>query len=84
MLILVILILCIISVIFMNLNCGKCKAYKYINQNIDIVEKKLTAENITYRIVERDGVSFPITKDYRPDRYNFTVTNNIITKVTKG
>ena len=38
----------------------------------------------TCRIVNRDGNYFIVTRDYRLDRINLTITNGIITKITRG
>ena len=37
-----------------------------------------------WRVVKRDDQSFPVTRDYRPDRLNFTVKDGKITNVTSG
>lgn len=42
---------------------------------------KAKKDGRTYRVVARDGESFPVTDDYSEHRLNFTVENNIITKV---
>ncbi len=44
----------------------------------------LTAEGIDYRIVERDGESFPVTMDYSPERANLTIQNSVVTEVQFG
>lgn len=44
----------------------------------------LTAEGIDYRIVERDGESFPVTMDYNPDRANLTIQNGVVAEVQFG
>lgn len=36
------------------------------------------------RIVKEDGKLFMVTKDYRPDRLNFTIESGKVTRVTKG
>ena len=42
------------------------------------------ANEVEYRIVERDGVKYMVTSDHHSDRMNLTITNNIVTKVYKG
>lgn len=42
------------------------------------------AASISHRVVEVDGESRPVIRDYRPDRLNFTVEKGTVTKVTKG
>ena len=39
---------------------------------------------VTYRIVKRDGESFPVTMDYRMDRINLEIENGIITSASVG
>ncbi len=36
------------------------------------------------RVIEEDGQRFRVTKDYRPDRRNFTVKDGRVTRVVKG
>ena len=42
------------------------------------------AAGFTLRIVERDGESYAITMDYRTDRVDVKVTNDIITEYSVG
>ena len=44
----------------------------------------LTAEGIVYRVVQRDGESYPATKDYNPDRANLTIQSGVVTDVQFG
>lgn len=60
-----------------------------VAQSLDFVglteaqAEALSAENnITFRVVERDGESLPVTMDYRPGRINASVDNGVITSVT--
>jgi hypothetical protein len=57
----------------------------------DYVGKTLTEANeiakdagFITRIVERDGNSFILTMDYRTDRLNFRVSNDIIVDIYGG
>lgn len=45
---------------------------------------KAQADGLTYRIVARDGESFPVTLDFNAQRLNFTITNGKVTNVTFG
>jgi hypothetical protein len=36
------------------------------------------------RVVERDGVSLPVTMDYRPDRVNLSVADDIVVRAAWG
>lgn len=53
---------------------------------LTIEEAKTRAEkaDLPHRIVSQDGKEFPVTRDYRPERLNFTVEKGIVTKVTNG
>lgn len=39
---------------------------------------------VIYRIVKRDGESFPVTLDYRMDRVNLEIENGIVTNASVG
>ena len=46
---------------------------------IEEAAQSLAAENnVSFRVVERDGESLPVTMDYRPGRINATIENWII------
>lgn len=36
------------------------------------------------RVIERDGVAFPVTMDYSETRLNFAVRNGRVMRVTRG
>lgn len=38
----------------------------------------------TYRVVKRDGISYPVTMDYSDSRLNFTVSRGRVIAVTRG
>lgn len=38
------------------------------------------AGNLEHRVVERNGEQFPVTQDFNPDRINFTVNSDEVTK----
>jgi hypothetical protein len=44
--------------------------------------ESLSAKGLTVRVVERDGESFVITRDYRGDRVNLVVTNGMVVSAT--
>ncbi len=44
----------------------------------------VSSVRLTTRIVARDGVSFPVTEDYSPQRVNLTVESGIVTSVSVG
>lgn len=39
---------------------------------------------LTWRVVARDGESFPITLDYRIERLNAAINDSIVTEITVG
>jgi hypothetical protein len=38
----------------------------------------------THRIAQEDGELFALTRDYRPDRVDLSITNGVVTKVSVG
>jgi hypothetical protein len=56
----------------------------YIGLTVDAATAKAKADGRAARVVEKDGVPLPATLDYNPERLNFTVTDNKVTKVTTG
>ena len=55
-----------------------------IGQPLEKVQAACDAAEVAHRVVEVDGVGRHVTRDYRPERLNFKVTNGKITAVTKG
>lgn len=53
-------------------------------KGIDLNSAKEKLKDKEYRIVRIDGVGMMITCDYRTERLNLEVENNIITKVYGG
>jgi len=45
---------------------------------------KATKADLPHRVIMRDGQSLPVTRDYRPERLNFTIENGKVTAVTNG
>jgi len=45
---------------------------------------KATQAGLRSRVVKIDGKSRLVTKDYRPNRLNFTIEKGKVTRVTKG
>ena len=48
------------------------------------VKAACDAAGVRNRIIELDGASQPVTRDFRPDRLNFKVNGGKITEVSKG
>ena len=59
---------------------GYTQAPSYVGLTEGQAVQKAEDANVTYRIVSRDGESFPITLDLRQDRLNFTLENGKVTK----
>lgn len=38
----------------------------------------LAKNDLSWRIYERDGISFPLTAEFRPDRVNYAAENGIV------
>lgn len=47
-------------------------------------KETVEAADHTWRVVARDGVSFPVTEDYSPTRINATITDGTVTETTIG
>jgi|SRR5215471_1747328 len=56
----------------------------YIGLSVDAATAKAKADGRASRVIMKDGVPQPATLDYNPDRLNFTVAANKVTKVTTG
>ena len=47
-------------------------------------QKCLEAEEITWRVVSRDGRDFPVTKDFLSSRVNLHIVENLVGEVSIG
>ena len=59
-------------------------ANSLIGQKLEVVQPALEAANIRFRVIEKDGESFPMTMDYLPERLNFKTKDGVIIAVSKG
>ena len=59
-------------------------ASPYVGMSVHEASSRADKAGIRWRIVEEDGQSRPVTKDFRPDRLNFAVAAGKIIRVTKG
>lgn len=57
---------------------------RYINMTLDEAKALAIAEKKRWRVVSEDGEIRMVTKDFRPERLNFTLVEGRITKVTRG
>jgi len=55
-----------------------------IGQPLEKVQAACDAAEVRHRVIEVDGESRMVTRDYRPDRLNFKVKAGLVTEVTKG
>jgi heat shock protein HslJ len=65
---------------------GSTGAFAVTLLGLPRAEAKAAAEDAGYafRVVAVDGVSRPVTLDYRPDRINATIEDGLVTKVSVG
>ena len=56
----------------------------FVGLTLEEAEAKATKADLPHRVIKRDGQSLPVTRDYRPERLNFTVENGKVTEVTNG
>jgi len=55
-----------------------------LGRNKDYVNLYCQAQNLLYRIVKEDRNVYVVTHDFKPERLNFTFTNNQLTSITYG
>lgn len=55
-----------------------------IGLTLEAAEAAADTANLPHRVIQIDGQPRPATKDYRPERLNFTVEKGIVTAVTNG
>lgn len=55
-----------------------------IGQHLEKVQAACDAAEVRHRVIEVDGESLMVTKDFRPDRLNFKVQAGLVKGVTKG
>ncbi|MBX3740816.1 MAG: hypothetical protein KF712_07495 [Akkermansiaceae bacterium] len=56
----------------------------FVGLTLEAAEAKAKEADLPCRVVRKDGEDFPVTRDYRPERLNFTVEKGVVTKVTTG
>ncbi|RYD66016.1 MAG: hypothetical protein EOP83_06085 [Verrucomicrobiaceae bacterium] len=56
----------------------------FVGLTLQEAEAKAKEADLPHRVVRNDGEDFPVTRDYRPERLNFTVEKGVVTKVTTG
>ncbi|MCG8602045.1 MAG: hypothetical protein MI807_18020 [Verrucomicrobiales bacterium] len=56
----------------------------YIGMDLKAAETQAEKSGLRHRVVERDGKPLPATRDYRPNRVNFSVKAGKVIKVTRG
>lgn len=53
---------------------------RYVGLTLEEARGLAESEGRRHRLVSLDGVPFPVTKDYWPDRVNFTVVSGLVTE----
>ena len=53
----------------------------YLGCSLETFKEKYKGQ---YRIVKNNGINYIITCDFKPERLNLEVNNNIITNITTG
>lgn len=56
----------------------------FVGMKLGDAEKLAEERGLKHRVVERDGKPLPATKDYRPDRINFSVEKDVVVKTSRG
>ncbi len=52
--------------------------------SLEAAKAKAEQAKLRWRVTRIDGKSRPVTKDYRPQRLNFEITQGKVSRVTKG
>ena len=65
-------------------NFGIITEKDYVGKTLEDAEKKAKNDGFTTRVVEEDGQQYMVTMEYRTDRINFRVRNNIVTSIYGG
>jgi hypothetical protein len=60
------------------------KPESLLGQRLEKVQAACDAADLPHRVIEVDGESRPVTKDFRPERLNFKVSAGLVTAVTNG
>ena len=56
----------------------------FVGMTLEEANAKAEKADLPHRVVKNDGEDYPVTRDYRPERLNFTVEKGVVTKVTNG
>lgn len=56
----------------------------FIGLSLEAAEEKAEKADLPHRVIKKDGEDLPVTRDYRPERLNFTIENAVVTQVTNG
>jgi hypothetical protein len=51
---------------------------------LEVAVERAEKADLPHRIIKKDGEDLPVTRDYRPERLNFTLEKGIVTHVTNG
>ena len=56
----------------------------FIGLTLEAAEVRAKSLDLPCRVIRNDGVDFPVTRDYRPERLNFTVEKGIVITASNG
>ena len=62
----------------------KINANDLLNKNFEEVSQLLDQAELIYRIVCKDHKRYMVTQDFKPERLNLTINDNVVTKITFG
>lgn len=65
-------------------NFGMIEAKDYVGKTFEEATQIAKDNGFKARIVEKDGDSYILTMDYKTDRLNFRIRNNIVIDVHGG
>jgi hypothetical protein len=56
----------------------------FVGLTLEAASAKAEKADLPHRVVKKDGEDLPVTRDYRPERLNFTLEKGVVTHVTNG
>lgn len=55
-----------------------------IGKNLNEAASVINGADMSFRVVERDGTFYAVTRDVRPGRVNLHLTDGVVVKYTVG
>lgn len=56
----------------------------FVGLTAEAAAEKAEKADLPHRVIRKDGEDLPVTRDYRPERLNFTIEKGIVTAVSNG